>query len=221
MNDSAGPTRGTVPATSCSTSCSSSSTPPSATVDDGERGAILVEFALVALFLVTLALGVFEIGMIWSDHQVLTQASRSGARVASQLGTAPEADRETLRAIEAGFGGVTATIDRIVVFEADANGAMPAACETASAGYSGPANCNVYDATDIAALGTDSAWGAGTSCGTADDNWCPVTDRDDAQATASYVGVRIEIDRSYLTQLFGGGTHAMTETTVMRIEPNV
>jgi hypothetical protein len=29
----------------------------------------------------------------------------------------------------------------------------------------------------------------------------------------------VEIERNYLTGFFGGGTHTMSDTTVMRIEP--
>lgn len=184
-----------------------------------ERGAVLVEFVVVATLLVTLVLGVFEIGMMWSDHQALTQTARHGARVASQLGVAGETDSETLRSIQAGLSGIDATISRVVIYEADANGAMPVACRTATAGYTGGAHCNVYNATSFANLGTPSWWGSGPSCGTADSNWCSATDRNDTQASATYVGVRVEIDRPYLTSFFGGGSQTMSEATVMRIEP--
>jgi Flp pilus assembly protein TadG len=185
----------------------------------GERGAVLVEFVIVATVLVTLVLGVFEIGMMWSDHQALTQSARHGARVVSQLGVAGEADVEALRSVNASLSSINANIDRVVVFEADTNGDMPTACETASAGYTGSANCNVYDSTSIANLGTLSWWGSGLSCGSADSNWCSATHRNDTQASATYIGVHVEITRPYLTSFFGGGTQTMSETTVMRIEP--
>ena len=173
----------------------------------------------MATILAIVVLGVFEIGSAWSDHQTITQASRSGARVGSQLGTRGEADQEALRAIEAGFASVGGQIDRIVIYEADANGNMPAACETAAAGYSGPANCNVYGAGHIAVLNDATQWGSGTSCGTADGNWCAATERNDTQQTATYLGVHVEYERQYLTGFFGGGTHTITEATVMRLEP--
>ena len=184
-----------------------------------ERGAALVEFAFVATILTSIVLGIFEIGAAWSDHQTITQASRSGARVGSQLGTRPQADNETLRAVEAGFASVSGQINRVVIYEADINGNMPAACETAPAGYTGAANCNVYDATSIANLNAPSQWGSGTSCGPADGNWCSVTDRNDTQQNATYLGVQVEYERQYLTGFFGGGSHTITEATVMRIEP--
>jgi Flp pilus assembly protein TadG len=184
-----------------------------------ERGAVLVELALVAMVLATLVTGVFEIGMAWSDHQSLTQSSRSGARVGSQLGTSAQADNQVLRAVEAGLGDQIGDLTRIVIYQADTNGDMPAACVSAAPGYSGGANCNVYGPADLAVLDTTAQWGSGTACGPRDGNWCSVTERNDAQATASYLGVYVEIDRPFLTGLFGGGSHTMTETTVMRIEP--
>jgi Flp pilus assembly protein TadG len=179
----------------------------------------MVEMAVIMSLLITMALGVFEIGSVWSDHQVVTQAARSGARVGSQLGLAGEADHEILRAIEAGFGDLSGQITKVVVYEADLNGDMPAACATAAAGYNGPAHCNVYDATSLANLTVTAQWGSGNACGPADANWCSATDRVDDQALATFLGVYVEMERPYLTRFFGGDTHAMSEATVMRIEP--
>ena len=184
-----------------------------------ERGAALVELALLVTLLITLVLGVFEIGMAWSDHQDVTRSSRSGARVGSQLGKAPQSDNQILRAVQAGLQDQASHVTKIVVYEADANGDMPAACKTASAPYSGSAHCNVYNAATFSELGTASKWGSGTTCGTLDNNWCSATARNNAQDTATYLGVYVEVERHYLTGLFGGGTHRMSETTVMRIEP--
>jgi Flp pilus assembly protein TadG len=187
--------------------------------DRAERGAVVVEFSFVATLLVTLVLGLFEIGGIWSNHQSVTNASRTGARVGSQLGVGGEADSEALLAIQAALGPLAADLGRIVIYEADINGAMPLPCVSATAGYSGGSNCNVYDATSLANMTTPGWWGSGTSCGTADNNWCSATERDSAQASATYLGVHVEIEHRSLTSFFGGGTLTMSDTTVMRIEP--
>lgn len=185
----------------------------------GERGAALVELALIAMILVTLSLGVFEVGMMWRDHQEVTQASRTGARIASQLGTSAQTDLQTLKAVQAGLGSQAGNVARIVIYEADANGDMPVACRTAAAGYTGPAHCNVYDATSLAAMGNSAQWGSGTSCGNLDRNWCSATARSNAQDTATFVGVYVQVNHTYLTKMFGGGSRTMSESTVMRIEP--
>lgn len=181
----------------------------------------MVEFAFMSTILVSLVVGVLEIGSAWSDYQSLNQASRAGARVASQLGTTGEADSEALLAIEAAIGPLGDNLSRVVVYEADVNGDMPASCLTAPAGYTGSANCNVYDANSISNLATAGWWGSGTSCGTADANWCSASERNDDLTSSSFVGVMVEVDRPLLTGLFGTGTQRMTEATVMRIEPEI
>ncbi len=185
----------------------------------GERGSALVELALIAMLLVTMTLGVFEVGVMWQDHQEVTQASRTGARVASQLGILGQADQQTLLAVQAGLGDQASQVAKVVIYEADANGDMPVACKTAVAGYSGPGHCNVYDASSLAALGNSAQWGSGTSCGNLDRNWCSATARSNAQDTATFVGVFVQVNHTYLTKLFGGGSRTMSESTVMRIEP--
>lgn len=50
--------------------------------DRDERGASLVEFALIIVLLVTLLLGIVIFGILLSKRQVLTQAAAEGARYA-------------------------------------------------------------------------------------------------------------------------------------------
>ncbi|MEM7341429.1 MAG: TadE family protein [Actinomycetota bacterium] len=182
---------------------------------------MLVELALMGTFLIVMTLGLLEIGSAWNDHQAVTGASRSGARVGSQRATEGDADQQMLLAIEAALGQIDPTISRVVVFEADVNGDMPAACLGASAGYVGGANCNVYDATSLTNITTPGWWGSGTACGSADGNWCAPTDRVNELHTATYLGVHVEVTRQYVTGLFGTGTHTLSETTVMRLEPDL
>ena len=48
-----------------------------------DRGAAAVEFALVAVLLVTLVMGVMEFGRLWAIQGSLAQASRDAARTAA------------------------------------------------------------------------------------------------------------------------------------------
>ncbi len=114
-------------------------------------------------------------------------------------------------------------MQRIVIFEADANGDAPSGCLTGSAAG---AACNVYGPGEFADIGDDSAWADdsgppfwGCSGGDHSDNWCPSA-RNNQQRTAVYIGVRVEFVEQYQTGFFGGGTYTLTETTVMRIEPD-
>lgn len=172
-----------------------------------ERGAALVEFAIVATLLVTLGLGTFEMGLAWSDSQLVTQAARTGARSATQLGVNTAADSFSVQSIEAGLGDLRNDVSRIVIYDASAaDGSMPAACAAAAPpGIVG--SCSVYDGT---AFGTYGAW--------ADGAWLP-SGRDNTANTADYVGVRVEVNRPFVTGFFAGRSFNITDTTVMRIEP--
>jgi Flp pilus assembly protein TadG len=48
-----------------------------------EDGQALVEFALVMPFLLLFIVGIVEFGRAWNEHEVLTDATREGARVAA------------------------------------------------------------------------------------------------------------------------------------------
>jgi len=47
------------------------------------KGAAMVEFAIVALLLVTLVFGIIEFGLLIKDYLTLSQAAREGARSAA------------------------------------------------------------------------------------------------------------------------------------------
>jgi Flp pilus assembly protein TadG len=49
----------------------------------GRSGQSLVEFALVVILLLLLVVGIVELGRVWNLYQVLVNASREGARLAS------------------------------------------------------------------------------------------------------------------------------------------
>lgn len=173
-----------------------------------ERGAALVEFAIVASLLFTLVFGIFETGMAWSDSQLVTQAARSGARSVSQLGVEPQADSFAIQSVEAALGDLSGAVTRIVIYDAAAtDGSMPAACEAAyPPGVAG--QCSVYDQT---AFGTYGSW--------TDGSW-PPSDRDNSLDGGDLIGVLVEIDRPMLTGFLDDTGFTIADTTVMKIEPN-
>lgn len=154
------------------------------------------------------AFGTFEIGMAWSDRQVVTQSARSGARAASQLGTNNQADSFAVRAIEGALDHLGDDVTRIVVFKADAtDGEIPAACETAARpGVTG--QCSVYDQRDF---GTYTAWSQG--------QWSPAS-RANGFRDADFVGVRVEVSRPLRTRFLGNTGVDIADTVVMLIEPD-
>jgi len=51
------------------------------TPERGERGAVIVELALILPFLVILLLGIMDMGMLLREHQLVQNAAREGARL--------------------------------------------------------------------------------------------------------------------------------------------
>lgn len=175
---------------------------------DNERGAALVEFALIATFLLLLCFGIFEMGTAWSKSQLVTQAARSGARSGSQTGQNVASDEAIVQSVEAALGNSGANLERIVIYKAsDPNGAMPPGCDTAA--YPGVAGlCSVYDASHYANYG---AWINGS--------WPPGSRANELNA-ADFVAVRVEIKEPMQTGFFGNGTFDINDTAIMRIEPD-
>ncbi|NNF55181.1 MAG: pilus assembly protein [Acidimicrobiales bacterium] len=95
-----------------------------------ERGAALLELAMVALPLMTIVLGIIEVGGAWKDKSSAVQASRQGARVVTSSSVAnPDngiylADQQALLAVLAGLpngvnsGGAIPVVRKVIIFDA-------------------------------------------------------------------------------------------------------
>ena len=183
-----------------------------------QRGAVLVELTLVVPVLVTIVLGMFEIGMAWSSSQTVVQSSRSGARTVSQLGTYAYSDQEALRSALSSFGTDVGQVRRVSIYEYDAaepNG-VPSSCTTGTTG-----NRNSYGPLDFAQVTNASHFAdSDTACGTANasSSWCP-TGRSDSQSTATLVGVEVEYAHTPVSGFFGVADRILTQRIVMKIEP--
>jgi len=199
-----------------------------------ERGAGLVEMALIFPLLVLLVFGIFEFGMAWKSSLTVSNALRSGARATANSGEDREADYNGVTAAVSAMANIDgAEVTKLVIYKSNTtNGDVPPACLTAGAAAAGGVSsgtltagvrCNVYDATDLAGL-DPSDFGGTTSCltGSLDEVWCP-TGREGGQSAvdgADYVGVYMEVDQAFQTGLFGDGI-TIEDGTVMRIEPSI
>jgi Flp pilus assembly protein TadG len=77
---------------------------------ESQRGAALVEFALVLPLLLVLVFGTIEFGLLMFNQQIITNASREGAR----FGIVQDIPRKTLAEITAVVTSYTA--DHLVTF---------------------------------------------------------------------------------------------------------
>ena len=186
-----------------------------------ERGASLVEFAIVLPVLVTLLLGTIELGfMMRAKHAVVT-AARGSARAAANQGDERLAD---YAAIDSVLSVVQAQSNvelvSVSVFKPTTSGEIPAGCSTSSVN----GLCNFYNEATLASImAITSDAGRQTlfspTCGnTIDSSWCPTTRDAKQKGGLDGLGVRVVFRRDGFTGLFGND-QLITSESITRLEP--
>ncbi len=186
-----------------------------------ERGATLVEAALITPVFFLLIFGILEMGLLYRDALTNSNAAKEGARSASVNGSSTSADYLILRSIENGIGSIgIENLENIVVFKASGpNDTVPDACRTGSQ----PGVCNRYDAAsffrELNVAGTSTPTGNfGCRPGfSIDRHWCP-SERNTTLGASEYVGVHVETRHDYITGFFGAST-TLEDTNIIRLEP--
>lgn len=185
-----------------------------------ERGATLLEAALILPLLVALFLGVVEFGFAWRDVNAIERGLQTAARVGASASSTRYADYNTLRALDSSLGDLAgATVQRVVIFRStSADGVVPSGCAGGTA-VSGV--CNVYTA---AQLDTENPTGfpdTGAGCvGAWDASWCPMS-RDDDLPTPDYLGVWVRLSYDRFTSVIPTPTVTIERTAVFQVEPCV
>lgn len=179
---------------------------------DKERGATLVEAAVVFPLMILVIVGIIEIGMAFRDFLTVSAASREGARIAALAGTDNQADCAVLVGIASLVSqGDLDRIDRIEIYKA-----------AEGTGAQGD--------TNVAVLNPPHSPDDCEQPHTPTDGWTiapigyPPTDRQTEVGPfdLDIVGVRVIMTRSWLTGFppFRGGS-TINETTITRVEPEV
>ncbi len=166
-----------------------------------DRGAVMVEAAIVTPLVIFLFLGIFETGWLLKTHLSVEQTTAYGARTAAIAGSDEDADVRIMDEIERRLVHGRSDIDRVVIYHAAAvDSEPPASCLSGSSPGSVADECTIYEPDDF-----DSAAGSLTCA------WCPA-DRGSDQL----IGVWIKYDYRSITGIFGGTT--LTNNTILRIE---
>jgi len=199
----------------------------------GDDGAVIVELALVAPFLVLLVLGVFEFGNVYRDKTLLAGALRSAGRTASQSGKINKADQVALTSFYATASKLkNVVLQKVIIYKTTASGGPPpASCLSAStlgtAPYGVAGLCNVYSGAQVSSAAAGLAafnYGSGVNgtCTAAnwDFNWCWNT-RVLTPATADYLGVYAEYTYTGITTIMPVRTITLSDYAVYRMEPDV
>lgn len=167
-----------------------------------ERGASMVEFAIVAPLLLLLVMGMVEYGLAFKARLTIASASREGARVGSSAGTDASADYYILQAVETALSGA---IDRSKITEVVVQkpGGSPSTAYRPVATVCGWNPCPKFG---------DPSYSV--------PNWNPAS-RSVSIATLDKIEVLVRLDHTWVTGFVPGltGTRVFTERTTMRLEP--
>ena len=185
---------------------------------DGERGATMLEFALVIPFLLLLAFGTAEMGLAWTAHNRIEGAVSTAARVGSAAGATESADVTTLLALKAALPAeALANVDRIVIFRpSNADGAIPANCikPVGSAVETGVSGCNSYTGATLRSIMP------GDSLGTRDTYWEPTTRQDSLAGPPDSFGVWVRTTHDSKTGTFFND-FTITRQSIYRLQPDI
>lgn len=177
-----------------------------------DRGAALVEFALIAPLFFFVVFGGIEGGLLFRSFSSLQDVSRTAARIASIERDDPNADVAILAAIQGRVDILNGELLRVVIFDAPTLSTeasdLPIACFQETGGSIDDV-CTVYPAADIPAIldGTMDPCNGTTEvdCG------FDAADRD----AFSNVGIHIEYRYQYVTGFFDSRTLASTSIGVV------
>ncbi|MSO85915.1 MAG: pilus assembly protein [Acidimicrobiia bacterium] len=184
-----------------------------------DRGAVLLEFALVVPFLCLMVFGTVEMGLAWTAKSRVQSAVATATRVGASVGANANADRTILVALRAALSSeALANLDRVVIYKSTAaSGTVPANCIQAvgsqvQTGVS--ASCNTYTG------GTVRSVTSSTSLGAADDYWSGTTRVDSLAGTPDSLGLYIRTTYAAKTGLLFNSL-TFTHQNVFRLQPDI
>jgi hypothetical protein len=187
-----------------------------------ERGAAVVETALVITLLFSLSVGAVETAVLVLDQLAVGNATREGARVGALAGSEASADTLIVSVTEQAlcsqeFGDAT----KLVIYEAGADGSVPGHNPATDPEYD---NLAIANTVTYVASGTIACANGSTAPNFVYDvgNWTPAIRDDTVAGGLDDLGVLIVYSHDDITGFlpFFAGT-AFTQRTVMRLEPDV
>jgi TadE-like protein len=187
----------------------------------GSAGQAIVEFAMITPVFFLVFFGILEFALITASIGSYDFATREGARMGSVLGrTDSNADNKIINVVLAHVQGIVmAKPQTVYIYDAEPapQAAIPPAptleCLNVTSGSAdvavGDPNCR----EDVFTIAN------GTATQTVN-NW-PPSARNDTEANADYLGVRVDYNYTYVTGFVAGlgSTLGLSTYSVQRIEP--
>ena len=180
--------------------------------DRDERGAVLVEAAIVIPILMMITLGIIEYGGAYRENAAVAGAARAGARVASSL---PKTDFGCASACSADSAATVAAAVSSALQSFGANAPQQLWIYKAGTGnaapFTGCTNCVGYNWDPTSKSFTGPQLGPG---------WAAANQGACASGPPDQIGIYIKVNHKAVTSMFGGD-RTLTATTIMRLEPYV
>lgn len=191
----------------------------------GDRGAVLLEFVIVAPVLLLLAFGTAELGLAWVANNRVEGTTSTAARIGASSGSSLDADRNILVSIRSSLpASELANLDRVVVFEPiNADGGVPSNCikPAGSADQAGVVGrCNTYTGATVRGVSSSSMVGFGGGASDSDRFWAPVTRKDTLAGPPDHIGVWVRTTHRNQTNTYWGD-FVITRTSIYRIQPDI
>ena len=172
--------------------------------DGRQRGAVAVEFALIAPVLVLLTFGVIEFSSAYHDSSIAADAARAGARVGSAKATQTDFASAAASAASSAVSTLPSDVPQeLWIYKANSQG-YPGGGSSFSSCSS---NCIKYTYSPGSKAFVQSGGGG----------WAASTQQ---VCTQPYdeIGVYVKLDHQFVTKLFGAGV-TLTDHAVFRFEP--
>lgn len=186
----------------------------------GDKGATLVESAVITPVLLLFVFGIFEFGFAFRNYLGVANSTRDAAREASVAGNVLDADYRMMRAVERASAALpNNAIERIVIWEASGpSDGVPSSC---ASGTPADGLCNVYSGSDLTTpkvhFGCQEI-ALGDPVDSPDRFWCPGDREVSVGSGLDYVGVYIRITHRYITGLFGDDI-VFEDQMILKVEP--
>jgi Flp pilus assembly protein TadG len=180
-----------------------------------ERGAAIVEMAVVLPLLILLVFGMVEFGLLFREKMTIASATTSAARTGATMGNREEADIRILQALEAGLYG---QVDASVIVSVDIFRAV-----TATGTKTSDVNTYVFSPL-VTCRWSPCPDPLDTTYDVLDFTWSPLdrdTTLDPLGGGLDVLGIEILYHHSAATGLIPGVERDLSERTLVRLEPNV
>jgi Tfp pilus assembly protein PilX len=171
-----------------------------------ERGAALVEAAILLPLVLLIVFGALEYSSIYRDASQVSSAARAGGRIASAEPRIHSMPVDAANAVATALSSLPAQEPQEVwIFDATNSTSTPSSCG---------GNCIAFTWNQGTKSFDTGSYGGSSGAWINTQNACP-----GSSGTWARIGVYVRAKYTYLTALFGGGTRDLKSTAIFRVEP--